>query len=125
MRTESPREIELISFNPIFLGNGMIDQRKESTRPKVSRLRRARCFTFIVLSSQSSEKLSEKFAGEVSVFSLLLRGGLTQLTITWMQQRQHHRAQESARERENVEPPLKARLNTQQNRIGATGERGC
>ena len=35
----------------------------------------------------------------MSVLSLLLRGGSTRLKITWVQQRQHHRAQESARER--------------------------
>ena len=36
--------IYLRSVQPIFLENGVTDQRKESTRPKVSRLRRARCF---------------------------------------------------------------------------------
>ena len=37
--------------------------------------------------------------GTPSVISLALRGGSTRLKITWVQQRQHHRAQESARER--------------------------
>ena len=33
------------------------------------------------------------------VFHMLLKGGSTRLKITWVQQRQHHRVQESARER--------------------------
>ena len=42
-----------------------------------------------------------------NLIKFLLRGGSTRLEITWVQQRQHHRVQESAREREDVEPRLK------------------
>ena len=48
---------------------------------------------------------------------LPLRGGSTRLKITWMQQRQHHKAQESARERmlslllsKNKSPVLKMKI---------------
>ena len=34
-----------------------------------------------------------------NVFHMLLRGGSTRLKITWVQQRQYHRAHGSARER--------------------------
>ena len=44
-------------------------------------------------------KTFQKFWGEVSALSLPLRGGSTRLKITWVQQRQHHRAHENARER--------------------------
>ena len=46
-----------------------------------------------------SSKVVQKFRGEVAVLSLPLRGGSTRLKIAWVQQRQHHKAQESARER--------------------------
>ena len=49
------------------------------------------------------------------VFPVVLRGGSTRLKITWVQQRQHHRAHESARER-----MLSRRLNTIGNHMGAT-----
>ena len=38
-------------------------------------------------------------AGGKDVFHIVLRGGSKRLKKTWVQQRQHHRAQESARER--------------------------
>ena len=44
-------------------------------------------------------KMIRKIWGEVSVFSIPLRRGAIWLKITWVQQRQHHRALESARER--------------------------
>ena len=42
---------------------------------------------------------ADSYNGAPSVMSLLLRGGSTGLKITWVQQRQHHKALESARER--------------------------
>ena len=44
-------------------------------------------------------KISTSFRNFSKIVIKLLRGGSTRLIITWVQQRQHHRAQESARER--------------------------
>ena len=59
-------------------------------------------FSFIFFQSCEVNLLKNKielFCVRIVLLWSTLRGGLTRLKITWVQQRQHHKAQESARER--------------------------
>ena len=71
---------------------------KNSNRFYGHHLRCMFCF-FWVVNAIRNEKSCLQFLIPIAVFYMLLRGGSTRLKITWVKQRQHHRAQESARER--------------------------
>ena len=98
------------NFWTTFLENDLTEKLKKSAVANAIAIPLPLCFSCFVLLRRFQDNLTKPFyfylsrtrgspCGTPSVIRLVLKGGSTRSKITWVQQRQHHRAQESARER--------------------------
>ena len=91
-RRENHRcERELKWFIPFFLGSGATERKNKTTVARVYGDCVCHCALLLCSVTPLTRRMGQKF-------EVLLRRGSTRLQIPWVQQRQHHRAHESARE---------------------------